>query len=326
MTNRKLNRVRTSALLLGLLLGLLLAACRPAPEQVTLQLSWSHDIQFVGYYVAKEKGFYADENLDVTFREGGFPVGVDVPQSLAISRTVDLAIMTFDEFKGIMASGSQPVVVMATQQIPPPVLFARADSGIQKPQDLVGRRVAIKGEVWRGLIHNLLTETGVDLKKITEVDVAYDDIKKFYNGEVDVWAGYAHDEPVRARLAGYNVNLIFLADYGQWGYESLLTVRQDTLDKNSDMVARFVRASWRGWRYAIEHPDEAAKIVLKWRPGESEEYYQQSIRALIPLVDTGQVPVGWIDAQRWQTTMGAAYNPQRPGYTMQFVQEAQQKK
>lgn len=48
------------------------------------------------------------------------------------------------------------------------------------------------------------------------------------------------------------------------------------------------------------------------------------MQALIPLVDTGYVPIGWIDAERWQTAMGAAYDPEWPGYTMEFVQAAQE--
>ena len=43
------------------------------------------------------------------------------------------------------------------------------------------------------------------------------------------------------------------------------------------------------------------------------------MRALIPLVDTGYFPMGWIDAERWQTALGDAYNPEQPGYTMEFV-------
>jgi len=90
------------------------------------------------------------------------------------------------------------------------------------------------------------------------------------------------------------------------------------------MVSRFVRASLRGWRYAIEHPDEAAEIVFKWQPANSLEFHQLAMQALVPLVDTGYVPIGWIEVERWQAAMGPAYDPERPGYTMQFVQAAQE--
>lgn len=151
--------------------------------------------------------------------------------------------------------------MLAVFQIPPPVLFALADSGIQELEDMAGRRVAIKGEIWRDIVHSTLTNAGMSPSEIVEVEVEHDKMEMLYNGEVDVWTGFAHDEPVEARLAGYDLNLIFAADYGVGSYEELLSVHQDTLAQNPDLVSRFVRASLRGWQYAVEHPDEAAEIV-----------------------------------------------------------------
>jgi ABC-type nitrate/sulfonate/bicarbonate transport system substrate-binding protein len=214
---------------------------------------------------------------------------------------------------------------MAAFQISPRVLFALSDSGIQEPQDLIGRRAAVKSEGWRRTIHETLTNAGVDPAEIIEVDVEYDAMEMLYSGEVDVWTGYVHDEPIEARLAGYDVNLIFPAEYGVGAYEGLLVIRQDTLDQNPNLVARFVRASLRGWQYTVEHPDEAAEVIAQWQPGESLEFHQMAMRALVPLIDMGQVPIGWIDAERWRIAMGTAYDPERPGYTMQFVQAVEQK-
>ena len=149
-----------------------LAACRPftptpAPDRVTLQLNCSHEAEFAGYYVAEAKGFYANENIAVAIREGGFPVGVQVSQVI-LSRTADLAVLSSTEFRGVVKSSARPVAVMSVQQIPPVVLFALSKSGIQKPQDLVGRRVAIKSDNWRDIIRETLTNAGVDPAGIVE--------------------------------------------------------------------------------------------------------------------------------------------------------------
>jgi ABC-type nitrate/sulfonate/bicarbonate transport system substrate-binding protein len=85
------------------------------------------------------------------------------------------------------------------------------------------------------------------------------------------------------------------------------------------LVRRFVRASQQGWRYAVEHPDEAAQILLKWAPKPGLKFQKLAVRAVGPLVDTPQAPVGWIDSARWRQLMGATYNPARPGYTMSFA-------
>lgn len=104
------------------------------------------------------------------------------------------------------------------------------------------------------------------------------------------------DEPTEAQLAGYDVNLIYPGDYG-------------------------VGASLRGWRYAIEHPVEAAEIIVKWQPDNSLEFHTLAMQALIPLVATGRVPIGTIEADRWQRVFGEVSIPEQPGYTMQFVNE-----
>ncbi|PKO22812.1 MAG: hypothetical protein CVU38_07320 [Chloroflexi bacterium HGW-Chloroflexi-1] len=260
----------------------LLVACSPhatQPDQVTLQLNWYHEAEFAGYYVAEAQGFYADENIAITILEGSLEGD---PSQLLIDRSVDFAVLPLAAQKHALAAGQPLVTTMAVFQIPPLVAFALSDSGISSPRDLVGRRVAIKNEIWRRIIHDMLTNAGVDPAEIIEVEVESNALELLYNREVDVWTGYVHDEPAEARLAGYDVNLIFPADYGVGSYEGLLAVHQETLDQNPDgsteltagRVARFVRASLLGWQYAIEHPAEAAEIVARWQPDKSLEFHQ----------------------------------------------------
>jgi NitT/TauT family transport system substrate-binding protein len=83
-------------------------------------------------------------------------------------------------------------------------------------------------------------------------------------------------------------------------------------------VKRFVAASQEGWRYALEHPDEAAAILDKLAPTNGLAFQKLAVRAVAPLVDTPQAPLGWIDSARWQQLMGSSYDPANPGFTMQF--------
>ena len=302
---------------------LLLTTCRPyaqEPDQVTLQLNWTHGIAFAGFYVAQTKGYYEEENLTVTFQEGGFPIDVDPAQSL-VSGAADFATLALAQHQSSVNSDHQTRAVMTVFQIPPLVLFALSDSGIRNPQDMIGRRVAIKTPIWRERIHSVLANAGIHPAEIIEVQVEPNDMDMLYRGEVDVWTGAVQDEPVQARLDGYEVNQMFLADYGVGVYEELLVVGQDTLGRNPDLVGRFVRASRRGWQYAVEHPDDAAEIITQWQPDPGLEFHQIGMRALVPLINTGHVPIGWIDAQRWQIALGEDYDPEQPGYTMEFVEE-----
>ena len=312
---------RISAVLL--LTVALLAACQPQevkkpPDQVTLQLNWHHGLDFTGYYVAEAQGFYADENIAIAMTEGG--IGI-TPYEPLLNQTADFAVLGFREHLTALDLKAQLVAVAAMYQLSPVVLFALSDSGIQSPQDMVGRKVAVKAESWRQTIHKTLGGAGVDPADIIEVEIGPDEgIEMLYNGEVDVWTGYVLSEPIEAQMAGYNVNLIFPGEYIVSSYQGLLVIHRDTLDQHPDLVNRFVRASLRGWRYAIEHLDETAEVMAEWQPDSSPEYLQIALRELTPLVDTG-VPIGWIDADRWQQKMGEVYSAEQPGYTMQFVSE-----
>lgn len=285
-------------------------------DQVTLQINWYHAAEFVGYYTAYAKGFYKDEHLDVTILEGG--PGIQARLHV-LDGQADFAIASFAEQQKLVEQGEPAVAIMSVFQIPPLVLFSLADLGINEPNDLVGQRIGIKNNYWRDIVHETLLNAGIDPSEIFEVDVEANAQSLLYDRVVDVWTGYAHDEPIRAQVAGYEVQNIYPADYGVGGYEGLLLANQSTLDDNPDLVGRFVRASQRGFQYAFEHLDEAAEIMLVWQPQDSLEFHNLAIRALIPLVDTPQAVIGWIDAGRWEQLMGSSYNVQRPGYTMEFL-------
>ena len=143
MFEKKRRQTEVAALVLAVVLGILPAACKtsgPKPDQVTLQLNWYHEAEFAGYYVAEAKGFYTDENLDVVIQEGG--MDVSAPRSV-LDGEADFGVSVFDKQRRRVGKNEPLVAVMAAFQIPPPVLFALADSGIEELRDLVGRRVGV---------------------------------------------------------------------------------------------------------------------------------------------------------------------------------------
>jgi NitT/TauT family transport system substrate-binding protein len=313
------RRTSTATLLAVCLLAVaaLLGACggEAAPSKVSLQLNWLHEAEFAGYYVAQAKDFYKDKGLDVTILEGG-------PGTPARDRVmngeVTFAVTSFGEQRDLVSAGKPSVAVMAAFQIPPLTIFALQSSGIRDPKDLMGKKVGVTTDYWRNILTQTLTAAGVDPGEVTEVKVEVNDLQKLYDGSVDAWLGYAQDEPIRATIAGHPVTNMFPADFGIGGYEGLVIATQSTIDSSPDVVKAFVQASEQGWRYAIEHPDEAAQILTTWAEGTSVDFQRLAVRAVAPLVDIPQFPVGWIDSARWQQLMGDAYNSAQPGFTMQF--------
>ena len=310
----------TFSFILALFITLPLASCTPlqkTTDHLTLQLNWIHSAEFVGYYVAEDKGFYSQANIDIKIDAGG--PGISARDYILDGRA-DFAITSFDEQKSLLESTKPSVAVMSVFQTPPLVMFSLVESNIKEPEDLVGKRIGIKNDYWQNIERKTLTNAGIDPSRVLEVRVSPVAQEMLYNHEVDVWMGYAHDEPISAQVEGYKVINIYPADYGIGGYEGLLVANEDTIKQKADMVRRFVQASAEGLQYALEHPDEAAQIMTKWQTKENLEFCQLAIRALIPLVDVPQSTIGWIDAERWEQLMGTAYSSQHPGYTMQFLQ------
>ncbi len=282
---------------------------------MTLQLNWFHEAEFAGYYTALEQGFYEDAGLDVTILEGG--PGTPAREQIFNSQAT-FAVTSFGEQAEMVQAGEPAMAVMAAFQIPPLVIFSLTESAIAEPADLVGKKVGVTTDYWANILEQTLTAAGVDPAGVEQVKVEPDDLQLLYEERVQAWLGYAQDEPIQAQTAGYAITNIYPADFGIGGYEGLLITHEQTIADDPDMVSRFVKASYDGWRYALEHPDEAAEILNTWAPDYGLEFQRLAIRAVAPLVDTPQVPVGWIDAKRWKQLMGDAFDEARPGYTMQF--------
>ncbi|MEM7030114.1 MAG: ABC transporter substrate-binding protein [Chloroflexota bacterium] len=338
MIKRIQPRVRT---MIGVCLVLFtgaISACRPAEpppvpledlDPVTLQLSWFHSTGFIGYYVAQEKGYYQQEGLNVTLTEGG--PGITTPEILA-DQTADFVVLSATQHRNLLLDDKPAVALMAPFQISPRVFYSLEELNIVRPHEMVGRKVGITSNGWRNRIYQTLEKVEVPTSGIIEVEVSSEQVQKgaalLEEGVADVLTGFVNDEVVKAELDGYTVNKIFPADYDVGLYTGLLVAHQNILDTRSNEVERFMAATLRGWQFAVECNQEAAQIMLKW---ESEgslsadwdqaqrlSFYEKSILALVPLIDTGQVPIGWIDDKRWQREMGAAYIT-GPGYTTSYV-------
>lgn len=286
-------------------------------DVVSLQLNWYHEAEFVGYYVAQDKGFYEAADLDVDIREGGPPQGP--ARDEVLNGNVTFAVTSFGEQRDLIVAGEPTVAVMSAFQIPPLVIFSLASSDIRQPADLVGKTVGVTTDYWSNILEETLVAAGVDPASVAQMEVETDQMAFLYSGVVDAWLGYAQDEPIRAEVTGYPVNNIFPADYGIGGYEGLLVALDSTIEQHPDLVQRFVEATSQGWQYALEHQDEAAQILDSWAPGGGIDFQRLAVRAVAPLVDIPQVPIGWIDEARWQQLMGDDFDSQQPGYTMQFI-------
>lgn len=284
------------------------APATPSRAPVTLQLDWVHAAQFIGFYVAQTRGYYAREGLDVAILpRDRLPTGTSIPEQVVRGK-VDFALGSVSLLEAQL-QGAPLTAVAAVLQRNPQVIFARANSGIRRPRDLAGRRVGIKNEAWRLVIARVMEADGASIEDVIEVPVGFD-MQPFFDGQVDVWTGYVPDEPVRARLRGLDITTIYAYEYGVDGYAEIIYCRHDLVEHRPDLVERFLRASLDGWREVVRGPEVAVDLMMKAYPELVDRAFQlAAVEALIPLVYTGQQPIGWIERRRWIATYPGGLRP-----------------
>lgn len=296
-------RINGSFLIFCFVIVITFSACTNAGEedlstfdQVTLQLKWINQAQFAGFYVAQEQGYYTDERISVTFVEGG--AGTD-PGGLVAAGEADFGIDGADRML-VSRSHGQPVVAIAAIFRNDPLAFiTMADSGITRPADFLGRTAGIgDGQVdfqYQAMMNNL----GLDLDQVNIVP--YDtDYSVFFSGEADITLGYSTGGLIRIRRAGYDVNLIWPSDYGVHLYADMLLTTDQLITENPDLVMRFLRATLKGWRTAIENPEIAVAETLHYSDEQYADMQAEMFDAVISLVHTGEDQIGWMCADVWE--------------------------
>jgi len=292
---------------LGLLLiGLLLLGCGPSqskkvPDEVKLQLKWVHQAQFAGFYVAQEKGYYTQENIKVSFLEGG--QGIDNAGSV-ISGTAHFGVLSPEDILIKRSQGVPLTAIAAIYRRSAVVYLSKADSGIIRPADFLGKKVAVAGTAgtirdFEFQFYALIKKLGLDSKKLKIV--TYDpDYVAFYKGEVDVTATFATGGLIKMRQKGLKLNLIWPSDYGIHFYSDTLATTDKLISEKTDLITRFLRATLKGWQDAIEEYQQAVAITLKYAKIKDPQLQTAMMEAMLPLVHTGEDQIGWMKPKWWQ--------------------------
>lgn len=286
------------------LLLFLLAACarqqtQSQPDPVTVQLKWSHQAQFAGFYAAEQNGYYAEENLDVTLLPGG--PQVDAFDNVQSGRA-QFGIMGADIILTKRGQGIPSTAIAVIYRRNPLVFFSLKEANIQRPTDLKGKMVQIsQGTVviFDAILKKALVDPVTD--QITIIPVV--DMDAFFRGDVDVTSGYLTNEVLTARENGFDLNLIYPDDYGVHFYADTIYAMENYLAQNPELTERFLRATLKGWRWAVEHPQEAGNLVAKYNPDADPDHEIAQFQASVPLVLSEGEEIGMMDAQTWQAML-----------------------
>lgn len=206
-----------------------LCATAHADEAVTLRLKWLNQAQFAGFYVAQEKGYYKSAGLDVSIQPGG----PDFPAvQMVAGGNEQFGVTGADQILIARSKGVPVVALSVIYRRNPFVLFSLAKSGIKTPADYVGKNVGVKIGGNEELIYrSVLAKANVDKAKLTEIPVKFD-ITPLLSGAVDVWPGYLINEVLAAKEKGFDVSIVYPADYGIDLYADTLFTTEKISEKS----------------------------------------------------------------------------------------------
>ena len=304
--------IERTALLLGLAAGMSLVTSAQAADKVTLQLKWVTQAQFAGYFVAKDKGFYKEADLDIIINAGGPDVA---PPQVIAGGGADVVIDWMPSALAARDKGAPIVNIAQIFQHSGLQLACRRDSGIRRPADFKGKKIGVwfAGNeypflAWMAKLGFRTDGPNPDITVLRQGG----GVKSLTKKQADCISTMTYNEYGQLLDAGMKPSEVVVFRYDDQGVAVLedgFYVLQPALTDPDkvDRLARFLRASVEGWRYAMvpEHQAETVAIVLRnASPGMTHAPHQQrmlrEVARLIPGTDRG---IGYLDPATYQRTV-----------------------
>ena len=279
-----------------------------AADKVTIQLKWVAQAQFAGYFVAKDKGFYKDAGLDVTINPGGPDVA---PPQVIAGGGADVVVDWMPSALASREKGVPLVNISQTFKHSGLELVCRKDTGIKKPEDLKGKTVGI----WYG--GNEYPFLNWMSKLDYKTDGSPGGVKILKQGfnvdpilqkQADCVSAMTYNEYWQVIDGGFKPSDLVVFNYEKEGVATMedgLWVMEAKLKDPAFVakMAKFVKASMKGWDYAKAHEDEAVKIILATDTtgAKTEKDQKRMMGEVGKLLDTGNAE---LDPKDYDRTVG----------------------
>lgn len=250
-------------------------------EKVTIVLDWTPNTNHTGLYTALENGYYKDQGLDVEIvqpPEGG-------AASLVASGKADFGISYQEEVTYAKTSDDPlPIkAIAAVIQHNSSGFASPKDKNIKTPKDFEGKIYGGWGsESETAAIKAVMEKTGADFNKVTIADIGQDDFFTATTNSVDFAWIYEGWDVVQAKLKNFDLNFIPLNQFDKRldYYTPVIISNETLLNDNPELAKKFMKATTEGYQFAIDNPEEAAKILVKHAPEIDEELAIESQKFL----------------------------------------------
>ncbi len=250
-------------------------------QTVRVGLGYLPDVQFAPFYAALERGFYAEEGLEVEFQHGFaselYPLLAQGQLEFVVGDAEDVVTLRAQDPEGLPF-----VYVMTLFQRVPNAIFALTEAGITEPADLAGKRVGIPGLFGTSYTAFLALLRAADLTEsdVTVEQIGFTQLEAVVSGRVDAALGYVNNEPLVLSSQGVAVDVIPAGPYTPSPGAGVITT--EGVLEGGDVAERFVRASQRGVAYALTDPEGAFEVSRSFVEN-LDDTRLEVLRATLPL-------------------------------------------
>lgn len=244
-------------------------------EKVKIVLDWTPNTNHTGLYVAKQKGYFKEQGLDVEIIQPG-EAGAD---KMVASGQADFGIgyqegLTFARTQGVPIVSIAAIIQHNTSG------FASLKSKkITRPRDFVGKKYgAFGGPTEKPIIETLMKEDQAPSQKFELVNIGNTDFFAASKRDIDFFWIYYGWTGIEAKLRGIDIDMIYLTDYSKEldFYTPILTTSENKIKQNPDQVRAFMKAVSKGYEFAIQNPEEAADILIQAEPDLDPKLVKES--------------------------------------------------
>lgn len=252
-----------------------------AQTQVALQLSWLHSSQFAGSYIAQDRGWWAEEGLEVALLPGGPNAPVEPP---VVAGTVLVGISAADYTAAAVEQGAPFKILGVAMQKNPFVIASLPANPVNAPADLVGKRIGM-ALANTPVLQALCTLNGVNINGVEIIPTQYS-AQPMLAGEVDCLLCWETDLPVAMTIEGIESVTMLMADHGYALHSQTYIATEDSLANRRAELVGLMRGEVRGWNAYREDTDAAAALTLAMFPDAGLDLATQALQAArqVPLM------------------------------------------
>ncbi|MPQ95815.1 ABC transporter substrate-binding protein [Thioclava sp. JE_KL1] len=245
-----------------------------AAGTVNLQLSWLHSVQFGGSYIAKSKGYWSDQGLDVSLTPGGPNAPVEPP---VVSGTALVGISAADYTAAAVAQGAPFKIIAVAMQKNPFAIASLPANPVREPKDLEGKKIGM-ALANTPVLKALCTLNDVNFDAIEVVPTQYD-AAPLVAGQVDCLLCWATDLPVAMTMKGLDPVTMLMADFGYAVQSQTYIATEDSLANSRKELVELLRGEIRGWADYHKDTDAAAELTVKMFPDAGLDLETQKLQA-----------------------------------------------